>query len=123
MMALEQTVEYASPGAARARPTHLSAFTIIAWLVLIAEPIYRSSLIAYAYHKSPTYPWERFRRNVGDVDILFNIDRSFFVIGILMAAIGLLHPYRKRWAAWLAFAAHFFLLLTVGGLTTVNRAT
>ncbi len=74
------------------------------------EVAYRGAVVAYAYHRSPTWPWARFRRNVGDPEMFIRIDGAILCAGALLAILALIHPDRKRWAAWAALAVHLFLL-------------
>ena len=78
--------------------------------------IYRASVVTYAYHRSYTYPWARFRRNVGDLALFIGIDQALFCAGALLAVLALVSPDRKRWIAVTALCAHLFLLFSVGGL-------
>lgn len=110
------TLDYAGPELTRPRPTHHSALAGWAWAALIVEAIYRASVVAYAYYRSPTYPWERFERNVGDRGLFIMIDCAIVVVGMALAIAALIPSNRKRWAAWLALAGSLLLLAKTGGL-------
>ncbi len=88
---------------------------------MVLEVAYRGAVVAYAYHRSPTWPWARFYRNVGDPEVFIRIDRAILCGGALLAILALIHPNRKRWAAWAALAAHLFLLTTEAGWFLINR--
>jgi hypothetical protein len=85
------------------------------------EVLFRGGTLAYAHYRSPTYPMERFYRNVGDLDVFLNIDRGVFVAGAALAILALAWPNRKRWVAWTALAVHLYLLHLVGGVLPFYR--
>jgi hypothetical protein len=116
------TLSYASRQGIRAKPTHHSALAGCAWLALILAVGYRGSVVAYAYHRSYTYPWARFARNVGNLETFIEIERSIYAIGALMAILALIPSNRKRWAAWLALATHSYCLLAAFDFLTIYRA-
>jgi hypothetical protein len=89
--------------------------------MLIVEAAYKGAVVAYAFHRSPTYPWARFSRNVGDPELFIGIDRTILWVGAVLALTALCVPNRKRWAAAGALAAHLFLLGALG-VFSVNRS-
>lgn len=114
------TLQYAGLHTPRPRPTHHSPLSGWAWGALILEVVYRGAIVAYAYHRSPTWPWARFHRNVGDPEVFIGIGRAILYTGALLAILALIHPWRKRWAAWAALAVHLFLLSAESGFS-INR--
>jgi hypothetical protein len=78
--------------------------------MVIIEVVYRGSVCAYAYHKSPTWTWIRFDRTVGNPEMFIAIDQTMLCIGALLSVLALTPPNRKRWAAWTALAANLYLL-------------
>src|SRR2546429_691201 len=114
-------IPYASRGASAPKPTMHSALAGWSWAALIFEVAFRGGVVAYAYHCSPTWPWERFYRNVGNIDTFIEIDFAFLWAGTLLAILALVRPHRKRWAALLALAAHLFSILVIHDFLTINR--
>jgi hypothetical protein len=104
-------IEYARPGVGPPRPTRHSPLAGLAWATLIVETLYRGTVAAIAHHRSPTYPWGRFSRNVGNPEVFIDIDQCLLMLGVILATLALLHPYRKRWAALAALAAHVTVLI------------
>lgn len=115
------TLQYASGSTIRSRPTRHSLLAGLAWAVVAVEVVFRGSLLAYARYRSPTYPMERFYRNVGNPDELLSIDRAIFATGILLAVLALVWPNRKRWVAWAALLVHLYLLAVVGAFPATSR--
>lgn len=89
--------------------------------MLVLETLYRGTVTLVAYRRSPTYPWARFSRNVGDPDLFIRIDRALLFVGITIAGLALLHRHRKRWAALLALAAFVWVLFIKYDLGGVGR--
>jgi hypothetical protein len=110
------------------RPTHHHPLTGWAWIALILEAVYRGTLITIAHVRSPTYPWARFNRSVGDSAALQRIGDAILLIGLILAVFALLPKGFKRWGAALAFAALLLVLVTKGILLEdlhnigINRA-
>lgn len=115
-------LSYAGYGPDVLKPTRHSGLAGVAWAVIAIDVVYRSAVIAYAYHRSPTYPWARFHRNVGDLEFFLMLDRWIVVVGAFIAVLALITPNRKRALAWGALAAHLYLLATVGGVLDLSRA-
>lgn len=82
--------------------------------MLIAETVYRGTLILIAHLRSPTYRWERFEGNVGDSLTYQVIDSLILLVGATVAFAALLPSGFKRWAAVTALCAHLLLLVTKG---------
>ena len=110
------TLEYVRPGVARPKPTLHSRLVNLSLALLIFEPLFRGSLAAYANYCSPTWPWVRFASNVGPPILFIRIDQAIFIIGASLALAAICRPFRKRWAAVFALAAHLYLLYHFGGL-------
>jgi hypothetical protein len=114
-------LEYAGPGARQSKPTHHSALAGWAWGMLIIEVIYRGSVCAYAYHRSPTWTWIRFDRTVGNPEVFIGIDQTFFLAGALLAVLALIPRDRKRWAAWAALVANLWSLANLYPFLELGR--
>ena len=116
-------VDYATPLTGRIKPTRHSPLAGWAWIMLVLETLYRGTVASIAYWRSPTYPWARFWRNVGDPELFIQIDKVLLFIGVALGVGALLHPHRKRWAAWAALGAHLSVLVIKYefGLPTLNR--
>jgi hypothetical protein len=118
--ASSRTLHYAKPTTPRPRSTRHSPLAGWAWGMMVMEVVYKGAVVAYAYHRSPTWPWARFQRNVGNPEFFIRIDRVILYVGLALAMAALLHPHRKRWAAWAAFAV--FLWLVGSEWVVINRA-
>ena len=108
-------LDYAS-SVSGARPTRHPPLVGWAWGMLILETVYRGTLIAVAHVRSPTYPWERFRQNVGNPFLLMLVQDGILVTGIILSLRALTRKGFKRWAAVLALAALCTVLTTKGGV-------
>ena len=116
------TLQYADRNTSRPRPTRHSSVAGWAWGMMLVEVIYKGSVIAYAYHRSPTWPWARFQRNVGDPELFIRIDHAILYVGAALAVAALLHPWRKRWAAWAALGVYAILIGMQAYWFVVNRS-
>jgi len=110
------TLSYATP---KSRPDRHSAAAGWSWGALILEAAYRGSVVAYAYHCSPTngpLDDEHFQRNLGNKAIFVLIDVSILVVGACFGFLGCMPEHRKHWAAALAMGANVIaILFALGG--------
>jgi hypothetical protein len=79
--------------------------------VFIGGVIFDKIVVAMAYHGSRTYPWDRFERNVGALWMFEKIEWCIAGVGTLFGIAAVLHPFRKRWAAWLALICNVRMML------------
>jgi len=101
-------LQYAGSTTPRHKPTHHSSLAGWAWGMLVLEVAYKGTVVAYAYHRSPTWPWARFRRNVSNPELFIRIDHAIYTVGATLAILALIRPGRKRWAAWAALTDRKF---------------
>ena len=80
-----------------------------AWGLVIATTAFKITVIAYAMHRSPTWPWARFHRNVGDPDVIISIVTWGYAFGVATSFIAAMMSGPKRWAAILAVAVNALL--------------
>lgn len=117
----DATLPYASGSTATPRPTRHSLLAGLSWGMVTIEVLFRGGTLAYAQYRSPTYPMERFYRNVGDPDLFLRLDRDILVAGAVLALLALVWPNRKRRVAWTVLVAHLFLLNYIGNVLTIYR--
>jgi hypothetical protein len=89
------------------------------WIVVLVDLFFRAGVILYAYHRSPTWPWDRFTRNVGDPDVFIRIDEIILAAAIVLAVVALVQSRSRlqRVLPWGTLIACTFLWLTstIGG--------
>jgi hypothetical protein len=110
------SLNYADSNTSRLPPTHHPPSVIIPWLLFIAMVAFRAAVVAYAYYRSPTYPWARFSRNVGDPETFIFFERLFGIMVLVSACLSLLRPNRKRWAVFAVILADCVYWIMAGSL-------
>jgi len=91
-----------------------------AYGLIIVETIYKGCVIAHAYHRSPTYPWARFRRLVGNPELFIGIDQLLVIVAIALAVFSCLAAERRRWAVLLLVTGGTVLLFKDGPFFLVD---
>jgi hypothetical protein len=83
----------------------------IAWIMTLSGTLYVAALIAYAHYRSPTWPYERFARNVGNEYRLLGFAQWVHLVGLVAASLALVSKGWKWWIAIVAIAANLIAIL------------